>query len=58
MGHKAQRNTEAIFDYARDRFSELPGFHLQEQRLVLPEDYATAEESLAGREVISEGESA
>lgn len=58
MYHKAEGNSEAIFEYTRTRFGGLPGFRLQEQRLVPPEGYATAEEEIAARrEYVSEGES-
>jgi hypothetical protein len=58
MGHNARGDTEAIFAYTRTRFSGLPGFRLQEDRLVPPQDYATAgKEISASRGYVSEGES-
>jgi hypothetical protein len=59
MGHKAREDTEAIFAYTRTRFSGLPGFRLQEQRLVPLEDYAAAGQEIPpGRKYVSESESA
>jgi hypothetical protein len=59
MGHLANRDTQAIFAYVRTRFGGLPGFRLQEQRLVPPEDYAAAgQEFVVSHGYVSEGESA
>jgi hypothetical protein len=57
MGHKAGGDTAAIFEYGRRRFGGLPGFRLEEQRLVPPDLYA-AEEIPASRAYVSEGEAA
>jgi hypothetical protein len=46
MGHKAAGGAGAIFAFARARFGGLPGFRLQEQRLVPPDDYAAVGEGV------------
>jgi hypothetical protein len=44
----------AILEYARTRFGGLPGFRLDDWRLVPPHDYAAAEGVLAGRGYVSD----
>jgi hypothetical protein len=49
MALRAEGNAAAILTYARERFGQLSGFHLHEERLVAPEGYAAAgEEMMAG----------
>jgi hypothetical protein len=55
MGHRAAGNAEAIFAYARSRFAGLPGFHVDERKLVCPEGYAAGEGGLTTREFVSQG---
>jgi hypothetical protein len=42
----------AILAYARNRFASVPGFHMQHERLVSPDGYATAEIMPAGKYVL------
>jgi hypothetical protein len=58
MHRRMDRDGAAILAYARSRFSTLPGFQLQGERLLSPKGYAMAAARFPAREFVSEGETA
>ncbi len=54
LRHRTAGDAKAIFAYARSRFAGLPGFRLDEQRLVCPPGYAAEEGASMAREFVSE----